>query len=159
MIAAMAKNRVIGADNSMPWHLPADLAHFKRITLGKPVVMGRKTYQSIGKALPGRVNIVISRDPQLKLADAIVVENCEKAIQAAGDVGELMVIGGGTIYEFFLPLCHRLYLTEIDLNVEGDTYFPDYTAEAQWHVLATESHVADQKNRYNYQFITLEKTS
>lgn len=157
MIAAMANNRVIGADNNMPWHLPADLAHFKRTTLGKPVVMGRKTYQSIGKALPGRVNIVISRDADFKLDDAVVVESCEKAIEAAGNVDELMIIGGGTIYAFFLPMCHRLYLTQIDLTVEGDTFFPDYAAHAQWLTVESESHLSDDKNRYNYRFISLEK--
>ncbi|MEP4890273.1 MAG: type 3 dihydrofolate reductase [Aliiglaciecola sp.] len=158
MIAAMAKNRVIGADNSMPWHLPADLGHFKRTTLGKPVVMGRKTYESIGKALPGRLNIVISRDPEYTLRDATVVPSCEDAVTAAGEVEELMVIGGGTIYNHFLPLCHRLYLTEIDLDVEGDTYFPDYTKAAKWELIETESHGPDEKNKYNYQFLTLKRS-
>jgi dihydrofolate reductase len=157
MIAAMANNRVIGADNDMPWHLPADLAHFKRTTLGKPVVMGRKTYQSIGKALPGRLNIVVSRDPEFSLDDAVVVNDCEHAVAAAKDVDELMVIGGGTIYKHFLPLCHRLYLTEIELNTTGDTYFPDYLAAANWKVVATESHQPDAKNGHAYRFITLER--
>ncbi|MBU2878788.1 MULTISPECIES: type 3 dihydrofolate reductase [Aliiglaciecola] len=157
MIAAMAKNRVIGADNSMPWHLPADLGHFKRTTLGKPVVMGRKTYESIGKALPGRLNIVISRDSEYQLEDAIVVSSCEDAVKAAGDIDELMIIGGGTIYSHFLPLCHRLYLTQIDLAVAGDTYFPDYNQSANWEVIETESHLADEKNKYNYQFLTLNR--
>ncbi|GAB2685412.1 type 3 dihydrofolate reductase [Aliiglaciecola aliphaticivorans] len=157
MIAAMAKNRVIGADNAMPWHLPADLGHFKRTTLGKPVVMGRKTYESIGKALPGRLNIVISRDPDYQLGDAKVVASCEQAVSAAGEVDELMVIGGGTIYNYFLPLCQRLYLTEIALEVEGDTYFPDYNKSAKWELVDTESHLADEKNKYNYQFLTLNR--
>lgn len=157
MIAAMAKNRVIGADNSMPWHLPADLGHFKRTTLGKPVVMGRKTYESIGKALPGRLNIVISRDPDYTLTDAVVVCSCDAAVAAAGKVDELMVIGGGTIYTHFLPLCHRLYLTKIELEVAGDTYFPDYNETAKWEVVDTESHLADEKNKYNYQFLTLNR--
>lgn len=139
----------------MPWHLPADLAHFKRITLGKPVIMGRKTYQSIGKALPGRVNIVISRDDSLTLADATVVTDCQQAINAAGDVAEAMIIGGGSIYEYFLPMCQRLYLTDIELDVEGDTYFPDYKALAEWQTLEQESHLADLKNPYPYRFSTL----
>ncbi len=157
MIAAMAKNRVIGADNDMPWHLPADLAHFKRTTLGKPVVMGRKTYQSIGRALPGRLNIVISRDPSFTLKDATVVQSCDQAVAAAGQIDELMVIGGGTIYQYFLPLCHRLYLTEIDLEVDGDTYFPDYKAVAKWTETDSESHQADKKNKHAYRFITFDK--
>ncbi len=157
MIAAMAKNRVIGADNQMPWHLPADLGHFKRTTLGKPVVMGRKTYQSIGKALPGRLNIVISRSSEFSVDDATVVQSCEQAIEAAGKVDELMIIGGGTIYQFFLPLCYRLYLTEIDLNVQGDTYFPDYQAAADWNLIESNSFAADDKNKYPYTFITLDR--
>lgn len=157
MIAAMAKNRVIGADNQMPWHLPADLGHFKRTTLGKPIVMGRKTYQSIGKALPGRLNIVVSRDQSLKLSDATVVQTCNQAVETAGQIEELMVIGGGTIYEYFLPFCHRLYLTEIDLEVAGDTYFPDYSAAADWKLIESSAFSADEKNQYSYTFKTLDR--
>lgn len=157
MIAAMAKHRVIGADNQMPWHLPADLGHFKRITLGKPIVMGRKTYQSIGKALPGRLNIVVSRDKSLKLTDATVVQTCDQAVEAAGQIEELMVIGGGTIYQYFLPFCHRLYLTDIDLDVAGDTYFPDYSAVADWKLIESNSFTADDKNQYSYTFKTLDR--
>ena len=157
MIAAMANNRVIGANNTMPWHLPGDLGHFKRVTLGKPIIMGRKTYQSIGKALPGRLNIVISRDKTFTLEDATVVESCEQAITAADKAEEVMSIGGGTIYQHFLPLCHRLYLTQIDLNVTGDTYFPDYQATFQWQTLDKESCKSDEKNPYDYHFITLTK--
>jgi len=157
MIAAMANNRVIGANNTMPWHLPADLTHFKRITLGKPIIMGRKTYESIGKALPGRLNIVISKDRSLTLNDASVVQNCELAIAAAGKAEEVMIIGGGTIYRHFLPLCQRLYLTQIDLEVAGDTYFPDYQADFWWQTLDKESNTLNDKNPYNYQFITLAK--
>ncbi len=159
MIAAMANGRVIGADNQMPWHLPADLAHFKRITMGKPIVMGRKTYESIGRALPGRLNIVISRDETYQLADATVVHSCEHAVAVAGDPEELMVIGGGTIYGHFLPLCQRLYLTLIDLDVEGDIVFPDYLSAADWNTTEQEFHSPDDKNPYSYQFVTLEKTS
>ena len=157
MIAAMAKKRVIGAGNTMPWHLPADLKHFKQITLGKPVIMGRLTYESIGKALPGRVNIVISRDPAFSLDDALTVTSAEQAITAAGNVEEVMVIGGGKVYEFFLPLCHRLYLTHIDLDVAGDTFFPDYHAAHKWRQIDKQQHSVDEKNSYNYLFETLDK--
>jgi dihydrofolate reductase len=157
MIAAMANNRVIGADNKMPWHLPADLAHFKRVTLGKPVIMGRLTYDSIGKALPGRLNIVVSRDDSLQLADAVVVRDCDQALTAAGAVAEVMIIGGGSIYEYFLPSCQRLYLTEISLDVGGDTYFPDYQAHANWQLVEQQTHLADDKNPHPYRFITLQK--
>jgi dihydrofolate reductase len=157
MIAAMAKNRVIGAGNTMPWHLPADLKHFKATTLGKPVLMGRKTYDSIGKALPGRTNIVITRDSQLQLDDAITVTSAKMALAAVSGVDEVMIIGGGTIYDTFLPLCHRLYLTEIDLEVEGDTYFPDYLASYEWQQIDRQLSLADEKNPYQCQFVTLEK--
>ncbi|WP_026376404.1 type 3 dihydrofolate reductase [Aestuariibacter salexigens] len=155
MIAAMADNRVIGKDNAMPWHLPADLKHFKQITLGKPVVMGRKTYESIGKALPGRLNIVITRDTDYVLEDAVVVNTPDEAVKAAGDVEELMVIGGGAIYTYFLPLCERLYLTHIDLAVDGDTQFPDYESQGNWQLTDESEHVADERNPYDYRFITL----
>ena len=157
MIAAMANGRVIGADNAMPWHLPADLAHFKRVTMGKPIIMGRKTYQSIGRALPGRLNIVISRDPNFKLDDATVVASCDAAVAAVGSVDEVMVIGGGTIYQHFLPLCQRLYLTFIELEAQGDTFFPDYQQSFDWQVLSEEAHEADAKNPYNYRFVCLQK--
>ena len=167
MIAAMANNRVIGANNTMPWHLPADLQHFKQITLGKPIIMGRRTYQSIGRALPGRLNIVISRDSGFTLDDALVVNDCEQAMAAAeknaaeatgkDKADEVLIIGGGTIYQHFLPLCQSLYLTEIELEIAGDTYFPDYTLDYNWQVIDKESFKADAKNLYNYQFITLIK--
>lgn len=161
MIAAMAKHRVIGLNNQMPWHLPADLGHFKRTTLGKPVIMGRKTYESIGKALPGRTNIVVTRDNEYSLEDAVVVRSCEEAIDAAKNaepaLEEVMIIGGGTIYQHFLPLCNRLYLTHIDLDVEGDTHFPDYEAHSQWQQIDVERHEPDEKNVYPYEFVTLDK--
>lgn len=162
MIAAMANNRVIGADNSMPWHLPADLQHFKRITLGKPVIMGRKTYQSIGKALPGRLNIVITGDQGFAVPDGLVVNSCAEALQIAQNhpesAEEVMIIGGGSIYQYFMPQCQRLYLTLIDLDVQGDTYFPEYHT-SNWQQLTAETHPADMKNPYNYQFITLAKSA
>lgn len=165
MIAAMANGRVIGSNNAMPWHLSADLKHFKQTTLGKPIVMGRKTYESIGKALPGRLNIVISADPECRLKDASVVNSCEKAIEVAEryfiaegiENAELMIVGGGSIYQHFLEQCHKLYLTEIDLSVEGDTFFPDYQAAYNWLEVDKQAFAADQSNPYNYQFITLVK--
>jgi dihydrofolate reductase len=165
MIAAMANNRVIGADNVMPWHLPADLKHFKKITLGKPIIMGRKTYASIGKALPGRLNIVVSSDVKFKLTDATVVHSCEQAIDAAAEYcashkienPEVMIIGGGTIYEHFLKFCHRLYLTQIELEVDGDTYFPDYAVKYDWQELDNEAHPIELSNPYAYRFLTLVK--
>ena len=124
MIAAMANNRVIGKDNQMPWHLPEDLRHFKAMTLGKPVVMGRKTYESIGRPLPGRHNIVISRQQDLVIDGVTRVSSFEEAKVAAGDCDELVVMGGGQLYEMLLSQADILYLTEINLTVEGGHLFP-----------------------------------
>ncbi len=160
MIAAMAQDRVIGADNDMPWHLPADLKHFKQVTMGKPVIMGRKTYESIGRALPGRPNIVITSNTEYTLPDARVVSSPQAAIDVATTLvendQEVMIIGGGTIYEVFLAQADTLYLTHIDLTVDGDTRFPDYTA-FNWCETVTESHTGDDKNPYNYRFVTLQR--
>lgn len=161
MIAAMAENRVIGADNDMPWHLPADLKHFKAVTLGKPVIMGRKTYESIGRALPGRPNIVITSNKEYSLSDATVVDSPESALGVAHVLGEgsdeVMIIGGGTIYQAFLPLADTLYLTHIELAVEGDTQFPDYQQAYQWNEVERVAHTSDEKNKHNYVFVTLQK--
>ena len=156
LIAAMANNRTIGRDNRMPWHLPADLKHFKAITLNHPVIMGRKTYQSIGKALPSRRNIVISRDTSLQLDDAEVFHDLHRALDACADSAEIMIIGGANIYEQMLPRADRLYLTFIDLDVQGDTFFPDWQ-ELGFRQISVEQHQADEKNPYSYRFVTLER--
>ncbi|EPW3769169.1 type 3 dihydrofolate reductase, partial [Vibrio fluvialis] len=126
MIAAMASDRIIGKDNQMPWHLPADFVWFKRCTMGKPVVMGRKTYQSIGRPLPGRQNIVISRDPHLVIEGVDVVTSIDAALNKAGAAEEVMIIGGGSIYAECLPRADKLYVTLIDAHLDGDTQFPDW---------------------------------
>lgn len=150
LVAAMANNRVIGKDNTMPWHIPSELKYFKKITLGKPIVMGRRTFESLGRPLPGRKNIVLSTQPQQHKTpdDGVVwVSSVESAIDAAGDVEELMVIGGGKIYQLFFPFCDRLYVTDIELDVEGDTHFPDYQKNQSWleverqHVAASDSDI------------------
>lgn len=159
MIAAMASKRVIGADNDMPWHLPADLKHFKQITMGKPVIMGRKTYESIGRALPGRPNIVITTNNAYSLPDATVVSSPEAAIEHAlaleSQPDEVIIIGGGTIYQAFLDKADTLHLTFIKLAVEGDTQFPDYEAQGSWKEISREAHSADEKNPYDYVFVSL----
>jgi dihydrofolate reductase len=160
MIAAMAKNRVIGKDNQMPWHLPADLKHFKSVTLGKPVIMGRKTYESIGKALPGRKNIVISSNEAYLLNDAVVTHSCESALRVASlEALEVMIIGGGAIYEAFLPQANQLFLTFIDLAIDGDTHFPNYAEHARWIETERISNKIDDKNAYAYDFVTLVRDS
>lgn len=157
MIVAMAEDRVIGLNNKMPWHLPADLQFFKRTTLAKPIIMGRKTYQSIGRPLPGRTNIVLSRDKELQIEGVSCVQTVQEALALVEHVDEVMIIGGATIYEQFLPLANRLYLTFIDLKTEGDTCFPDYEKIAQWQLVDSEQHLADEKNVHNYQFVTLDR--
>lgn len=158
MIAAMAHDRVIGKDNQMPWHLPADLAHFKRVTLGKPVLMGRKTFESIGRPLPGRRNLVISRNPDYQAEGIEVVGSVEAALAllASSSVEELMVIGGGHLYAEMLPSADCLYLTQIDLAVEGDTRFPAFD-DGQWQRIDCESHPADEKNPHPYSFETWQR--
>ncbi|ACY49831.1 MULTISPECIES: type 3 dihydrofolate reductase [Vibrio] len=155
MIAAMADNRIIGKDNQMPWHLPADFAWFKRCTMGKPVVMGRKTYESIGRPLPGRLNIVISRDETLKIEGVTTVTSIEQALDVAGDVEEVMIIGGGAIYAACLPMANKLYVTHIEAAIDGDTQFPDWGD--QFKETYSETYQADEKNAYNMRFTVLEK--
>ncbi|MFB1074648.1 type 3 dihydrofolate reductase [Vibrio diabolicus] len=155
MIAAMADNRIIGKDNQMPWHLPADFAWFKRCTMGKPVVMGRKTYESIGRPLPGRLNIVISRDETLKIEGVTTVTSIEQALDVAGDVEEVMIIGGGAIYASCLPMANKLYVTHIEAAIDGDTQFPDWGD--QFKETYSETYQADEKNAYNMRFTVLEK--
>ncbi|MBW8183401.1 type 3 dihydrofolate reductase [Shewanella nanhaiensis] len=154
LIAAMANNRVIGKDNQMPWHLPEDLRHFKAMTLGKPIVMGRKTFDSIGRPLPGRHNIVISRQEGLKIEGVTCVNSFDAAVSAAGDIEELVVIGGGQLYSATLALADKLYLTEINLDVDGDTHFPSWD-DGSWLLLDEDVGVNDKG--LEYRFINLVK--
>lgn len=155
LIAALAADRIIGMENAMPWHLPADLAWFKRNTLNKPVIMGRLTFESIGRPLPGRLNIVISGQPGNH--DGVTwVTSPEEAIAAAGEAEEIMVIGGGRIYAQMLARADRLYLTHIDAEVEGDTQFPDYEPD-EWQSTFSEFHDADAQNSHSYCFEILDR--
>ena len=156
MIAAMAQDRVIGIDNQMPWHLPADFAWFKRCTMGKPVVMGRKTYDSIGRPLPGRQNIVISRDASLVIEGVTTVTSIDEALAAVGSVDEVMIIGGGTIYEACLPKANKLYITHIESEIQGDTQFPAWGDE--FKETYSEAYSADEKNAYDMRFVVLERS-
>jgi dihydrofolate reductase len=156
MVAAMANNRVIGKDNKMPWHMPADLKHFKKVTMGKPVVMGRKTYDSIGMLLPGRENVIVTRDTAYQVAGATIVHSLEQAIEHLCAVEEIMIIGGSNIYTQMLEKADTLYLTFIDLDVAGDACFPDWGDG--WQESESESHLADEKNPHNYRFVTLNRT-
>lgn len=155
LIAALAVDYVIGMENAMPWNLPADLAWFKRNTLNKPVIMGRHTWESIGRPLPGRKNIILSSQPSTD--DRVTwVKSVDEAIAACGDVPEIMVIGGGRVIEQFLPKAQKLYLTHIDAEVEGDTHFPDYEPD-DWESVFSEFHDADAQNSHSYCFEILER--
>src|SRR5690554_621307 len=129
LVTAMAKNRVIGKDGAMPWHLPDELQYFKDITMGKPIVMGRATFESIGRPLPGRRNVVITRTPEQLPTGVEGVSSPNLALALLAEYDEIMVIGGGQIYTAFLPQATRLYLTHIDLEVDGDTHFPSWNAD------------------------------
>ncbi|MBH3310555.1 dihydrofolate reductase [Pseudomonas mosselii] len=150
LIAALAENRVIGIDNSMPWHLPGDFKYFKATTLGKPIIMGRKTWDSLGRPLPGRLNIVVSRQPGLQLAGAEVFASLEEALVRAEQwareqgVGELMLIGGAQLYGQALDkgLVNRMYLTRVELSPEGDAWFPEFD-RGQWQMSASEPQPAE----------------
>lgn len=156
LIAAMTKNRVIGKNNAMPWHLPADLRHFKQITHHKPIVMGRKTFESIGRALPERRNIVVSRQLNDVISGLEVYPSLERVWEALKTEQEVLVIGGQTLFEETLAMADRLYLTLIDVEMEGDTFFPAWDPK-QWHVVSRESHRADEKNPWNYEFLELKR--
>ena len=156
IIAAIGKNKVIGNKNTLPWKLPADMEHFKQLTMGKPVIVGRKTFESIGKALPGRKNIVISHLPDYKAEGCIVVHSAEEALKEAGNHGEVKIAGGATIYKEFLPKADKLYLTLIDSDFEGDAYFPEYKIE-EWEEVSYEEHERDKDNQFNYTFIVLRR--
>ncbi|WKE66134.1 type 3 dihydrofolate reductase [Gallaecimonas kandeliae] len=157
LVAAMANNRVIGRDNDMPWHLPADLKHFKAVTLGKPVVMGRRTFESIGRPLPGRRNLVISRQSDFRPEGVEVFACLDEALAAVAEVEEVMVIGGGQIYQQALPRAKRLYLTFIDADIEGDTRFPDWEGENTWRKIQESEFLADLHNEHNLTFVTFER--
>jgi dihydrofolate reductase len=158
LIAALAENRVIGRANRLPWRLPADLRRFKSLTMGKPVIMGRKTYESIGKPLPGRSNIVVTRDPDYRAQGCQVVHSLEQALEAGAGHAEVMVIGGAELYRQALGRAQRMYLTLIRAEVDGDTLFPDIEPQ-QWRELERESHCADENNQYDYDFVILQRVS
>ena len=156
LIVAMANNGVIGRDNRLPWRLPADLAHFKRVTMGKPMIMGRKTWESLPGLLPGRRHIVITRDQAYQAEGCTLAHSLDEALEAAGNVPEVMVVGGGTIYKESLPRADRLYLTQVDLEVEGDAHFPEIDF-SQWRELKRETHAADDSNPHSCIFLELER--
>jgi dihydrofolate reductase len=154
----MARNRVIGRDNRLPWHLPADLQHFKRLTLGKPILMGRKTWESLPGVLPGRRHIVVTRQADYVAEGAETAPDLLSAIALAGDADEIMVVGGATLYAEALPIADRLYMTLVDADIEGDTCFPEFASD-DWRVVGESEMPADAKNRYALKFLTLERSA
>ena len=158
IIAAMAEGHVIGLNNHMPWHLPADLRHFKALTLGKPIVMGLQTYLSLGKPLPERRNIVLTHDVNFVAPGCEVVHNWPEVEALCADYDEMMVIGGEAVYKQILPKAHRLYLTEIQLKTKGDRFFPQWN-DNEWRLVVEETFAADDKNPYAYRFLEYRRIS
>ncbi|HLA74929.1 MAG TPA: type 3 dihydrofolate reductase [Gammaproteobacteria bacterium] len=156
LVVAMARNRVMGRDNALPWHLPADLKYFKRITMGKPIVMGRKTFESIGRMLPGRANIVITHDHGYRADGCLVVHSIDEALAAAAGAPEVMIIGGAKLFEQTLPRATRIYLTEINADITGDTYFPKLDDHI-WGETQRVDCAPDEQNPYSYSFRVLDK--
>ncbi len=156
LIVAASTNNVIGTQGELPWRLSGDLKRFKAVTMGKPVVMGRLTYESIGRALPGRQNIVITRQIDFEADGCDVVQSIDAAIVVAGDAVEIMVIGGSQIYQAFLPRADRIYLTRVQAEVEGDAFLPDLGMD-EWCELSRERHVADESNDFDVVLTILER--
>jgi dihydrofolate reductase len=159
LIAAVADNGVIGAEGGMPWHLPADLAHFKRLTLGKPVLMGRLTWEAIGRPLPGRANLVLTRDLHWRAEGAERVTSLDQALDVARNAGaaELMVIGGAEVYRQALPRAARIYLTRVHAEPWGDTWFPELDPD-EWREVGRREQLADEQNGWDLTFVALERT-
>lgn len=153
MIVAKSKNGIIGDSNKLLWNLPNDLANFKRLTTGHPIIMGRKTFESIGRVLPGRRNIIISRDTDLEIPEAEVVNSISEALLLTNN--DCFVIGGGEIYKQTLDVAEKIYLTEVDGDFYGDTFFPEI--DPSWVKTSQIDFTADDKNKYNYSFITYER--
>lgn len=148
LIAAMDRNRLIGRDNGLPWHLPDDFKHFKTVTMGKPVIMGRKTFESIGKPLPGRRNIVVSRSGfQANGVESVV--SIEQALVAAGAADEVMIIGGANLYQQMIDCAERMYLTHVDGEFDGDAWFPEFN-QNDWQVISSKKYQADEKNNFSF---------
>ncbi len=157
LIAAMDQHHVIGIHNRLPWHLPADLKHFKKLTMGKSIVMGRTTFESIGKPLPNRRNIVISRNAEFRAPGCDIVHSIEQALTLTQQEPESMIIGGASLYAQTLPLAHRLYLTLVHTTLaEGDAFFPSFGWN-DWVIVEREDHEADERNEFNYSFLTFDK--
>jgi dihydrofolate reductase len=158
LIAAMAKNRVIGADGKIPWHLPNELQLFKRVTMGHHIVMGRKTHESIGRLLPGRTTVIVTRQQDYAVPGAVIAHSLEDAVaQCAGD-SEIFIIGGGELYRAAMPIADRIYLTVVDVEPAGDTRMPEFDP-VQWKLVSTEQFHRDDRHEHEYRFEILERVT
>jgi dihydrofolate reductase len=156
LVVAMARNHVIGRDNALPWRLPTDLKHFKAVTWGKPILMGRKTFESIGKPLPGRANLVLTRDRGWMAAGVLVVHSPDEALERTRNAPELACIGGAEVFRLLMPLATRIHLTRIDADIPGDTVFPPIDI-AEWAQIDSRRFAADERNAFDMTFVTLER--
>ena len=154
LIVAIAKHRVIGVNNTLPWHLPEDLKRFRALTSGHHIIMGRKTYDSLGRLLPGRTTVIVTRNPDYKVEGAVVVHSLEEAIAACGDDNEVFLIGGAELYKDGLKLANKLYITEIDAAYVGDAFFPEFD-EAEWKEGGRENH--QSQNGLGFSYITYQR--
>jgi dihydrofolate reductase len=152
----MDNNRVIGYQNRLPWHLPADLKHFRTITMGKPIIMGHKTYNSIGHPLPGRLNVILTHNSALTIAGCHILHSLAEVLTFAKSYEEIVIIGGAQTYQLLLPYVQRMYITQIHTTVKGDTHFPNYSP-FQWQEIARQDFHADSQNIYPYSFTTVER--
>ncbi len=157
VIAALARNRVIGIENRLPWRLPEDLTHFKALTLNHPILMGRKTFESLGRPLPGRTNVVITRNPTYKPDGCLVAASIPAAIALCQNTDEVFFIGGADLYAQAIPLADRLYLTEVDIDAMGDAWFPDYDKRA-FREVSRESHTGEKGDALGFDFVVYERT-
>jgi len=157
IISALANHRVIGKRNALPWYLPADLKHFKNTTTGKTIIMGLNTFKSIGeKPLPNRKNIVLTENKEYSAEGVIFAHSLPEVLALTKDDGEVMICGGAMVYQQFLPLTRRLYLTYIHADIDGDIFFPEFTME-EWREVSREDYQPDEKNKYPYSFVVLER--
>ena len=155
-VVAYARGRVIGRDNALPWKMPADMRRVRELTMGKPLIMGRRTYESIGRPLEGRTSIVLTRDPAFRAEGVLVARSEDEALTHAGDAPEVIVFGGSEVFARFLPRADRLYITEIDADIEGDRTFPDIDRR-EWRETERVEHAADERNAHPYRFLTLDR--
>lgn len=156
IIAALGQNNVIGKDNKLPWHLPADFKRFKQLTMGKPIILGSRTFESIGKPLPGRINIILTRNNCSRRPDVLFASSLEEAVALSQNHEELMICGGASVYKQFLPLATKMYLTLIHQAFQGNVFFPEYNKE-EWQEVERIDNEADDDNPYPYSFVVLTK--